>query len=388
VFIAREEQMISRRDWLLKTSPLLLNLVSNTVFSKNNDTNDEALQPSQRERQVITKIANEFIKKTNSPGFSIAFAYKGHFVLQDAFGHADLKRSEKLTVDHTFRIASVAKPITSTAIFLLIQQGKLRLDDYVFKKDGVLGHAYGVNISDNLAKIKIIHLLTHEAGGWANDRNDPMFLNTDMSQHDLIEWTLKNQPLRHVPGTTYAYSNFGYCLLGRVIEKISGKRYQDFIKTNIFNHCEISSAFIGRNTMAQKGPNEVQYFGQNGDTPYFFNVSRMDSHGGWVCTPTDLVRFANHVDGHNNKPSVISLNMIQQMTKPSPVNRDYASGWSVNAQPNWWHNGSLPGTTSIMVRTASQFCWAGILNTRNDQSASDLDDVMWKIAKSVAKWKP
>ena len=74
------------------------------------------------------------------------------------------------------------------------------------------------------------------------------------------------------------------------------------------------------------------------------------------------------------------------MTTPTAANEHYACGWAVNKAPNWWHNGSLPGTSSILVRTASGLCWAALTNIRSEGIGPALDEMMWKIAKAVPAW--
>jgi hypothetical protein len=76
------------------------------------------------------------------------------------------------------------------------------------------------------------------------------------------------------------------------------------------------------------------------------------------------------------------------MTSPTSANPRYAKGWAVNQYGNWWHNGSLPGTATIIVRTHSGFCWAALTNTRRRQSGmeGDLDRLVWIMARKAAAW--
>jgi hypothetical protein len=115
------------------------------------------------------------------------------------------------------------------------------------------------------------------------------------------------------------------------------------------------------------------------------NITRMDSHGGWIATPGDLVNFAMHVDGFRTTESILAANTIKTMTTGTTANPNYACGWSINRIPNWWHGGSLPGTLTIMVRTATGLCWAAFTNTRTDRI--NLDDMMWKMVKAVPAWR-
>jgi hypothetical protein len=151
--------------------------------------------------------------------------------------------------------------------------------------------------------------------------------------------------------------------------------------------CGIADMQIGQNTYEQRAADEVAYYGQkgNGTNPYNMNIARMDSHGGWIATPSDLVRFAMHVDGFKTTQNILAANTIKTMTTGTTANPHYASGWSVNNAPNWWHAGSLPGTLTILVRTASGLCWAAFANTRT--SELNLDQMMWNVVKAVPAWR-
>ena len=346
---------------------------------------------SASEREQMAAVAADFMRAFDAPGLSVAIARGGRVVYESAFGVADRQSGERLTSANLFRIASVSKPITAAAIFTLIERGKLRQQDKVFGAGAVLGMKFGTPPYKSWVEdITIDHLLTHSCGGWDNSSDDPMFENPEMDHGQLIGWTLDTKLLKNPPGTHYAYSNFGYCLLGRVIEHVSGRAYPEFIEQEMLGRCSISDMRISGNTIAERAPGEVVYYGQNGEDPYNMNVARMDSHGGWLATPRDLVLFLNHVDGFKATPNILKPETIQLMTSPSPANSGYARGWAVNNARNWWHSGSLPGTTTIMVRTASGFCWAALTNTRRSGQPDinlALDNMVWDMARKVSSWK-
>jgi hypothetical protein len=88
-------------------------------------------------------------------------------------------------------------------------------------------------------------------------------------------------------------------------------------------------------------------------------------------------------------PNILKPETIQVMTTGSAANAGYAKGWAVNEANNWWHNGSLPGTSTIAVRVRSGFCWAAFTNTRRTKSAldRDLDRLVWKMVAQVKNWR-
>jgi CubicO group peptidase (beta-lactamase class C family) len=204
---------------------------------------------------------------------------------------------------------------------------------------------------------------------------------------------LDNLALEHPPGEQFAYSNFGFYLLGRIIETVAQVPYAEYMQQQILGPCGIGDMQISGNSISECAPNEVTYYGQNDEDPYATNVTRMDSCGGWLASPADLVRFANNIGAAENRPGLLNQDSIAAMTMPSPANPPsaevkYARGWHVrnNGKGNWWHNGSLPGTSAILVHTASGFCWAALINTRrkpSDDIDHALDKMVWEMARQV-----
>jgi D-alanyl-D-alanine carboxypeptidase len=335
----------------------------------------------------VDSFVGAFMQKYHVPGLSFTIAQNDSIKIERCYGVADTG-NHLMTPVNRFRIASISKPITATAILQLVEQGKLHLQDKVFGAGGVLGTTYGTYpykkwVEDLTVEI----LLEHLGGGWGNnDDNDPMFLHPEMSQAQLISWTLDNQPLKNEPGTHYQYSNFGFCILGRVIEKVSGVKYEDYVRKNVLAPCGITDMQIGGNTLAERLPGEVYYYDKRED-PYDMNVRRMDSHGGWIATPTDLVNFVMRVDKFPQKPDMLEPAMLDTMFAAPVVNPGYAKGWAVNKNDNYWHSGSLPGQGSIMARVHIGFCWAVIVNTRSDGDFGlDLDRLMWQIERAITYW--
>jgi CubicO group peptidase (beta-lactamase class C family) len=343
----------------------------------------ETLAPSNAESAVIAGIARKFMTEHQVPGLSVAFAHRGKPAFQAAFGVADEAAGEAMTTHHLFRIASISKPITAVGIFRLIEQGKLKLDDKIFGPAGLLG----IDGNPQLTEISLHHLLTHTSGAWMNDGDDPMFRHPKMNHDELMIRTLRDQPPKHAPGEIYAYSNFGYCLLGRVMEKVSGKSYSDFIKESVLAPCGIGRMKIAGNTLADRIPGEVIYHGRNGEDPYRMNVRRMDAHGGWLASPADLVKFLVRCDGGDPPSDLLKKSSYKTMMTATEANPGYASGWATNAIPNHWHSGSLPGSSTIAVQTARGLCWAGFTNSRSKDLGHALDRLMWQLAKSIPAWQ-
>ncbi|MFF7206274.1 serine hydrolase [Streptomyces sp. NPDC008141] len=348
---------------------------------------------------VIPTLVAKFRKYHDVPGLSLALSKDEKLVYAGGFGWADKAHAMAVSTSSLFRIASVSKPITAVAIMKLCAEGRLAPQTLVFGGKGIL-EEMGTPADPKIEKIIVRNLLEHSAGGWRNDSNDPMFTNPHLDQRKLIEWVLANRPLDYLPGTKYLYSNFGYCILGRIIEKVTGKSYANYVKEKILAPCGIGDMAIAGNTNADRLPNEVIYYDQNGEDPYGMPVRRMDAHGGWLATPVDLIDFALRVDQLPKKTDLLPADWISYMTEPSglyddstpPQPGNYANGWHVNGS-TWWHNGTLPGTTSMLARTSDGFCWAAAMNTRyrepDDKEPKDkdtavaLENLMWEIHDQV-----
>lgn len=370
--------MIARRTLLL---PMAVGLAMPRIA--------RAAAPARLDDRTLNAIRQRimgFMTSHGVPGLSIAMGKAGRLAYAEAFGYADTARREQLTPDHLMRIASVSKPITGTAVCILIEQGKLALGHRVFGPDGVLGTKYGAPpyrrfVSD----ITVEHLLTHTSGGWPNMAGDPMFQSPGLSADALITHYLAGTNLAQ-PGSRYAYSNFGYCILGRIIERITGKPYATAVMELVLAPAGASGMRVGGNSLADRLPRESLYYGTGGEDPYSMNISRMDAHGGWVATPRDLVRFAMHALG-DRQPRLLKPSMVASMSQGSGANPGYAKGWSLT-MGNRWHNGSLPGTTSILVRTRGGECWALICNMRRGLNTlgDALDALGWAAAAHVNWW--
>lgn len=335
----------------------------------------------------INERVGQYLAAFGAPGVSLAFGRNGGLDFAEAYGVADLATGEPLRAGHRFRIASISKPITAAAIMLLVEHGRIGLQQPVFGAGGPLANWIPIDGSfpqaDWLRAITIDHLLTHTAGGWTNDGLDPMFRNSQLGHADLVRATLREAPLRTPPGSTYAYSNFGYCLLGRIIEAAGEEGYQQFVRRRLLQPAGAGSMEIGGNGATDRRSGEVAYAGQGGDSPYGFNLARMDSHGGWIGTPTDLVRVAQRINGDDPVPDLLGPQSIAMMRAASAASQAYGRGWAISSNhQNRWHAGALPGLVSVLVLQAGGTAFAGLVNTRTidgRDAVAGLDTLLWDV---------
>jgi N-acyl-D-amino-acid deacylase len=227
---------------------------------------------------------------------------------------------------------------------------------------------------------------------------------------------MKGLPLDFDPGSRHVYSNFGYAILGRVIERLSGMPYEDFVRERVLQPAGAHRTRQGRTRMSEALPDEVTYylprepglgltaplvpsvFPGEGAVPVTyggFYLEAMDSHGGWVSSTVDLLRFLTAVDGRANRPDILSAELVKEMTSNGFVlcggACSYAGGWLVRptqGDATWSHGGSLPGTTAILVRSYHNFSWAALFNGRSNTGNLDgeLDAALWNALAQVTSF--
>ena len=141
-----------------------------SILASAAETNERLAPPTKSEEDAIRSIAEGFLKESGIKGMSIAYGRGGEIGFEQGYGFADAEGKEPVTPDHRFRIASITKPITSSAVMMCMEKDLLKLDSKVFGPGSILGDAYGNKLPENVLAITIDHLLTHTSGGWTNER--------------------------------------------------------------------------------------------------------------------------------------------------------------------------------------------------------------------------
>jgi CubicO group peptidase (beta-lactamase class C family) len=373
--------------------------------------------------QRITNL----MRKYDIPGGAVAVMRDGKLIYARGFGYADLASQAPVQPDAMFRLASVSKSITGVAIMKLVEEGRLGLDDKVAPLIADLTPAPGATVDPRWEQITIRHLLNH-TGGWDRDRPggfDPMFrpaiaaaavgAPAPASAETVIRY-MKGMPLDFSPGEKFVYSNFGYAILGRVIERLSGMTYEEYVRSRVLQPVGAGRTRLGRTRVSEALPEEVKYYlpgeaGMGMSAPLVpsvypgggavpvnyggFYIEAMDSHGGWVSSTIDLLRFVGGVDGRANRPDILSPALITEMTSNGVTlcggACSYTAGWLVRptqGDATWSHGGSLPGTTTLLVRSYHNFSWVALFNARSTTGNFDgeLDAALWGALADVSSF--
>jgi CubicO group peptidase (beta-lactamase class C family) len=320
------------------------------------------------------------------PGAALAIAADGRLLYSRGFTW-DTADAEIVKPDALFRIASMSKPITSVAIHQLIERGLLSYDTRVVDVLD-LRPPEGLQVDPRLADVTIDHLLYH-TGGWDRDMSfDPMFFDSQIaatlgvdlpiSKRDIATF-MTGRPMQFEPGSRYAYSNYGYCLLGLVVEEITGRDYSEWVAENIFQPIGVGRPRRGHSALHERAPGEVRYYGVPGDDDqYVINVENMDSHGGWIMATSDYVRFLSALFDDFDSSPLLSRQSLQNMVRVHPTTGAfYGRGWSVFEEGGrmvYGHQGSLPGTLTTGRWISPGIAMAAFINTRKNMADLELED--------------
>ena len=354
----------------------LLMLVLNSCTKDDNDP-DPVPPVIQADIASLDTKVNNWMTTSGMPGMTIAISKNGKMVYKKAYGIGDKEATTAVTNDSRFRMASVSKLLTSVAVMKLVEKGSVSMDQKVFGTGALLGTTYGTQpYSANVQAVTVSQLLHHTSGGWGNASNDPAFFDINWSSAKVFDSTLVKLPLA-TPGSVFNYSNFNYMVLARIIEKVSGKTYEQFVKDEILTPVGATQTAIAGKTLAERKTNEVKYYGQAGDATWAYDkmdFARADGAMGWMGTSTDLLRFANAVDSSATRPDILSGATIKTMVTNSPNSTgfgfNFGSGWVVEAN-EWFWWGSLPGTFGILYRNGNGICIAALANSRMQPNATN-----------------
>ena len=338
------------------------------------------------------------------PGAALAVVHDGKLVLARGYGYANLSSNTPVQPDSLFRIASITKPHTAAAIMKLIERGQLSLTDHAFQILSNIQPLPGYTEDPRISQITILELLNHTSG-WYGEADgtgyDPMFDVVHIAQaagvtppadcHTIVRYML-GRPLDRDPGTYYSYLNFGYCVLGQVIEQVSGETYESFVTANVTGPLGNDRSQFGSTLTAL--PGEVTYY----DYPFAplansvfptgpslvpwpyggFSLEAHHANGGLVSSTIDLLRFLTSVNGSRGPQFFASpVSGFPGYVPP------YGPGWT------WVFYGSLPGNNAGLILMGDQSALCFLTNTRPASSTNFFNDFYNQLTadlQQVTSW--
>ncbi len=364
------------------------------------------------------------MRKWSLPGAALVVIRNGQVIAARGYGWADVSRQEQVQPDSLFRIASVSKTFTAVSILKLAQEHRLNLDDKVFYILNDLKPLNGLAVNPAIYQITVRNLLQMSSGWFAPGSHfDPLFgpwggrmrttLNPELpASCETTTRYMMSMPLKRKPGSAYYYSNLDYCILGLIVDKVTGSKYgylgyQYFVKSHILAPLQIQDMAIGSTQLKYRLPKEVHYYREPGAfgmqelaNSFYFPYSTAEilrknfGNGGWVASALDLAKFIQALNNGQildsatlnvmrSKPAFVKSggSVVVKSTKKSgkkkgkTVTVPAASGggkyytmggiiYNIGGKMYWVQTGSFTGTNALIVTKPDNTTIAVIFNTR------------------------
>jgi N-acyl-D-amino-acid deacylase len=364
------------------------------------------------------RVMIHLMTKYSIVGGSLSVTRDGRLVYARGFGFADKEANQLIQPESLFRIASISKPITAVAILKLYEEGQLDLDTKAFRLLDHLQPPPGGIKDARLYEITVRELLQHSSGlvrscfGQSRENlsaAQSLGISPPANADHLVRYGMSRM-LDFAPGARFSYSTLGYCTLGRLIEKVTGQKYEEYVRATVLAPAGIKRMQIGHTLPEQRVEGEVRYYDLPNapiqlsvypphlpvPRPYSFFVEGVDSGGGWIASTIDLSRFVTAIDGQRTpallKPETVKR-MLSRPDRPDVRNAPnyYAMGWVVRPsgdEAEWRHGGSLPASHSLLVRRADGISWTVIFNSefREETVLAELDQMLTRAINEAKEW--
>jgi CubicO group peptidase (beta-lactamase class C family) len=295
----------------------------------------------------------------DGPGASVLVVRDGEAIVRKSYGFADLDAHVAATPDTNYRLASVSKQFTAASILLLAQDGKLSIDDPVRRWLPALP------ASDDAITIR--HLLTHTSG--LIDYEDLMDPADTAQIHDSGVLELLSKESKHYfePGTSYRYSNSGYALLSLIVERASGQRYADFLRTRIFQPLGMRDTLAYENGISTVPHRAFGYTFEAGrwQRTDQSTTSAVLGDGGIYSSIVDLQRWDAALYDERLLPRAVWQQAWTPATKTDEADVEYGFGWRITGE-TLWHSGETVGFRNVIVRWPQRHLTVVVLTNRND----------------------
>ena len=313
--------------------------------------------------QENLNVLDEWFKNLQGTGWyngSVLIAQEGRPLFSKAYGYTDHTQTQLLTTDHAFRLASVSKQFTAAAIMLLQQDELLAYDDRVI--DYIPELTWG--------NVTIRHLLTHTSGlpDYESDSRSWIFENPLTTDQVIQQYRIHRKPLRFDPGVKYEYSNTGYILLAKVVERISGMTFETFVQQRIFNPLGMHRTRVW-NLLSSDKTFENKAYGFNGRKPNdFTSLDGVVGDGGIFACAEDFIAW----DQAWYDTTLLIQENKREAYRPYTLNDGqpsfYGFGWGLSEtgfQVN--HSGGWVGARTFMMRDLDKKSLIVILDNSTNQ---------------------
>ncbi len=333
---------------------------------------------------IVDIVGKREVEERGGIGITIGVAHGDETVYLKGFGKADLENDVPASENGVYRIGSITKMFTAAAILLLLEEGKLTLDDPLQK--------HLPEYPDMAKGVTLRHLLNHTSGifSFTDIKNRWSDIRLDLKHEEILE-KFQDVPLAFKPGEKFKYSNSGYYLLGMVIEKVSGRKYHEFLEEQIFQKIDLKATSYDRHLKII--PHRVRGYAKWGDqivNAQFVSMKQPFAAGAIASTAGDLIQWQRAlVAGSLLKPETYQL-MITPAKLAKGKSAPYALGCFVGKLDETAvirHGGAIPGFVSELAYFPGENLTVVVLTNATRNSPRSIADAIARtwIAKKKEK---
>ena len=286
------------------------------------------------EMAAVDLMVQDIMQTHSIRGSSVAIAKDGRLVYARGFTWDD-PSVEPIQPTTLFRIASISKSITSIAVHQLIEDGTLSYDTEVMSGLDV-NPLWGWRVDPRLDSVTVDHLLTHTSGMYSQD-NVYVVDGVVAAAHGVGQPTTRKEMASYIvanpflfdPGTAWDYNNYGYIMLGMLVEQVTGQDFPEFVFENIFRPVGVSRARLPHTLPSDRAPTETTYDGLEGD-PYAVIAENAFAAGLMVMSAPDLARVYSVLFDHPQAGGLLDNETVDQMLAipfAAGEEQGYGRGW-------------------------------------------------------------
>ncbi|MDB6054005.1 MAG: pbpE 2 [Verrucomicrobiales bacterium] len=320
----------------------------------------------------VDDYVNRQMRRLHIPGLSLAVVKDGKVIKAKGYGLANVELNVPATKDTVYEIGSVTKVFTSTAVMILVNDGKINLDDKITN--------YVSQLPQHWSGITVRHLLSHTSGITNDYAAETKYIGrrAPLSARAMLS-SVTNSPLNFEPGEKFFYSNTGYYLLGLLIEKASGKSYADFMKERIFVPLKMDSTCVNDSRAIMTNRANGYFYGRDLRNNEYMDMSWPYSAGALISSVMDMVKW----DAALYTDKLLPQNYREQMWKPARLNDgstvDFLGlGWGIETKPPYgrglMHFGQIPGFIAGFTRWTDQRLFVVVLANMEGVPSGDIVD--------------
>lgn len=294
---------------------------------------------------LLDKWLTKKIHDQQLPGVAVGIVHNSDLIWGKGYGYANLESSEAITLDTRFRIASITKTFTATAILQLYDAGKLRLDDPISNYLDWFDIRY-----PDAPPISVYHCLTHTSG-LPRDATVPHWTENEFQEWADVVETTKTRAAMMPPLQDFSYSNLGYSLLGAVIEAVSGQAWESYIQEHIVDVLGMDNTLVA--PKGDEGNLATGYLAYNDDYQRdpvpFIETKGFSPSASFASSINDLVKYAKFHLSKGQTP-ILSAYSLREMHRVHWVADDWTWGyglgtrtWRIDGHTVSGHTGGYKG---------------------------------------------